>query len=58
MILTTIIRTEKNKKILLIKSRALSSDVFNLSIIKGTKTERETREPIVTKIKSGIRKAE
>lgn len=58
IILTETIAKEKNKKTLLIKSLAESSDVFVFSIIKGTKTEIEIIEPIVTKIKSGILKAE
>ena len=51
------IRIEKKEKILLIKLRTASKPKASFSIINGIKTEIDTIEATVTKIKSGMRKA-
>src|SRR3989344_9658036 len=54
---TAMIKTEKKEKILFTKLRSASRLFASSSMIKGIKTESDTTEATVTKIKSGMRNA-
>ena len=54
---TIIIKTEKKEKMLLIKVLRVARLSASFSIMNGIRTESDTTEATVTKIKSGIRKA-